>query len=147
MLAAPVLALLLAAGAPPAAAQAGPPAALKPAQVVGPGVYVRDLEAQKAWYMSKLGMHVVQAVPQYGEYVMGYGSKPTDPVLILQTSDKRPPGANAFTRVILGVPDAKALAAWLKTQGVESREAVPGVAYFITDPEQNQVELYTPPKP
>ena len=35
---------------------------------------------------------------------------------------------------------------WLKTQGVESRQVIAGVAYFITDPEGNALELYTPPK-
>jgi len=34
---------------------------------------------------------------------------------------------------------------WLK--GVESREVIPNVAYFIRDPEGDPVELYTPPKP
>ena len=129
-----------------AAVSAGPPAALRPAQVAGPGLYVADLEAQKAWYMGKLGLHVVTAVPRFGEYIMGYGTSATDPVLVLQASDRRPPGPNLNSRVILGVPDAKALAAWLKTQGVKARAAVPGVAYFIDDPEGNPIELYTPPK-
>ena len=49
--------------------------------------------------------------------------------------------------MILAVPNAKGLADWLKTQGVESREVIANVAYFIRDPEGNPVELYTPAKP
>ena len=138
------LALVQAAAA--SAAPSGPPAALRPAKVAGPGLYVIDLEAQKAWYMAKLGLQVMTALPQYGEYVMSFGSNPTDPVLALQKSAKRPPGANLNSRVIIGAPDAKGLAAWLKTQGVDARVAIPDVAYFITDPEGNPIELYTPPK-
>ena len=55
-----------------------------------PGIYVRDLEAQKAWYMAKLGMVVVTAVPKYGEYIMGFGTAPDAAILTLQKSDKRP---------------------------------------------------------
>lgn len=141
------VALCLVQAAATAAAPPGPPAALRPSQVAGPGLYVIDLEAEKGWFMAKLGLHVVKPMPQYGEYVMGYGSAPMDPVLVLQRSAKRLPGSNLNSRVIIGVPDAKALAAWLNTQGVASREAVPGVAYFVTDPEGNPIELYTPPAP
>jgi catechol-2,3-dioxygenase len=50
-------------------------------------------------------------------------------------------------RIILAVPDAKGLAEWLKTQGVDNRQVIAGVAYFINDPEGNVIELYTAPKP
>jgi len=59
----------------------------------------------------------------------------------------RPPGPNGFGRVILETPDAKALGQLLAARGVPMREVVPGAAYFITDPEGNAIELYTPPKP
>ena len=49
--------------------------------------------------------------------------------------------------MILETPDAKALGQLLARRGVPMREVVPGVAYFITDPEGNPIELYTPPKP
>jgi catechol 2,3-dioxygenase-like lactoylglutathione lyase family enzyme len=134
---------------------AGPPAELKPAHVAGPGLYVTDLEAQKAWYMDKLGMSVTNTMQREGkpfEYIMGFGDRAAGDgagaaILALAKSAQRPAGPNGFSRVILAVPNAKALAEWLKTQGVESREAVPNVAYFIRDPEGNPVELYTPPKP
>lgn len=136
--------LALAAGA----AAAAPPANLKPAHVAGPGVYVTDLEAQKAWYMEKLGMAVQDTIQRGGkpfEYIMGFGDGPNGAIVALALSAQRPAGPNAFSRLILATPNAKALADWLKTQGVESREAIPNVAYFIRDPEGNPIELYTPP--
>jgi len=60
---------------------------------------------------------------------------------------QRPTGPNGFGRIILAVPDAKGLAEWLKTQGVENREVIANVAYVIRDPEGNAIELYTAPKP
>jgi len=130
-------------------AAAGPPAELKPAHVAGPGLYVADLEAQKAWYMDKLGMSVTTAMQRDGqtfEYIMGFGDGAGAAILALAKTGKRPDGPNGFSRVILATPNAKGLADWLKTQGVESREVIANVAYFIRDPEGNPVELYTPPK-
>ncbi|WP_372787038.1 VOC family protein [Phenylobacterium sp.] len=132
------------------AASAGPPAELKPAHVAGPGLYVTDLEAQKAWYVDKLGMSVTNTIQREGkpfEYLMGLNDGAGAAILALAKSGTRPAGANGFSRVILAVPNAKGLADWLKGQGVESREVIPNVAYFIRDPEGNPVELYTPPKP
>jgi catechol 2,3-dioxygenase-like lactoylglutathione lyase family enzyme len=130
---------------------AGPPTELKPAHVAGPGLYVIDLEAQKAWYSEKLGLSVRDTIQRGGtpyEYVMGYSDGPAGAILALAKSTTRPAGANAFSRVILATPNAKGLADWLKAQGVENREVIPNVAYFIRDPEGNNVELYTaPPKP
>jgi catechol 2,3-dioxygenase-like lactoylglutathione lyase family enzyme len=129
------------------AAFAGPPAELKPTAVDGPGVYVADLEAQKAWYMDKLGMTVRDTMKRGDkpfEYIMSFGNT-GGAIMALAQSAQRPPGLNAFSRVILAVPNAKGLAEWLKTQGVENREVIPNVAYFIRDPEGNPVELYTPP--
>src|ERR1700744_3313045 len=125
-------------------ALAGPPAALMPTGVDGPGVYVTDLEAQKAWYMDKLGMTVRDTMKRGDkpfEYIMNFGGGPHAAIMALAQSAQRPPGLNAFSRVILAVPNAKGLAEWLKTQGVESREVIPNVAYFIRDPEGNPVEL------
>jgi catechol 2,3-dioxygenase-like lactoylglutathione lyase family enzyme len=129
-------------------AAAGPPANLKPAHVAGPGLYVTDLEAEKAWYMEKLGMSVGQTIQRDGkpfEYIMSLDDGAGAAILALAKSGQRPAGPNAFSRVILAVPSAKGLGDWLKTQGVEGREVIPNVAYFIRDPEGNPVELYTPP--
>ena len=111
----------------------GPPANLKPTRIDGAGLNVMDLEAQKAWYMAKLGMTLTNTISRDGkprEYIMGYGE-----------------GPNAVGRIILAVPNAKGLADWLKTQGVDNREVIANVAYFINDPEGNAIELYSAPKP
>jgi len=139
----------LAAGAAHAEA---PPSGL---HMVGPGLYVRDLAAERAWFESRLGLSVVKTYPTTGgpdagkpyEYVMSFGDGPDRAVLVLTTTTRRPPGPNDFVRVILVAPDAKGLAAKLGAQGVETHEVVPDVAYFLIDPEGNKVELYTPPKP
>jgi len=132
------------------AAVAQPPVELRPAHVAGAGLNVMDLEAQKAWYMAKLGMTVTNTIKAPDgsprEYVMGYGEGPTAAIVALLKSPARQPGPNAMGRLILLSPNAKALADWLKTQGVENRQVIAGVAYFIADPEGNAIELYTPPK-
>jgi len=141
------LALSLAAGA----ACAEPPANLKPRAVSGWGWNVMDLEAQKAWYSAKLGMTLINTIKAADgsarEYIMGYGGGPQAAIVALLKSPARQPGPNAMGRLILGVPDAKGLAVWLATQGVPNRQVIPNVAYFITDPEGNAIELYTPPPP
>ena len=127
----------------------GPPANLKPAHVAGPGLNVLDLEGQKAWYMAKLGMVVSDTIQREGkpyEYIMGLGDGADAAIIALLQSPQRPPGPNAMGRIILAVPNAKGLADWLKTQGVENREVIPNAAYFIRDPEGNAIELYTAPK-
>ena len=132
-----------------AALAAGPPANLKPAHVDGAGLNVLDLEGQKAWYADKLGMVLVNTIKRGDkpyEYIMGFGDGEGRAIIALLASPQRPPGPNAYGRIILAAPNAKGLADWLKTQGVESREVIPNVAYFITDPEGNAIELYTPPK-
>jgi len=121
------------------------PAKLMPKGIAGSSFNVRDLEAQKAWYMDKLGMKLVDTIRRGDkpfEYLVGYGPSP---VLALLSAPNRPEGPNVMGRLILDVPDAKGLAEHLKAQGVATREVIPGVAYFITDPEGNPVELYTAP--
>ena len=131
-------------------ALAQPPADIRPAHVAGAGLNVMDLEGQKAWYMAKLGMTVTNTIKAPDgsprEYVMGYGEGPTAAIVALLKSPARQPGPNAMGRIILLAPDAKGMADWLKTQGVESRQVIANVAYFITDPEGNAIELYTPPR-
>jgi catechol 2,3-dioxygenase-like lactoylglutathione lyase family enzyme len=129
----------------------GPPADLKPSKVDGAGLNCMDIEAQKAWYTAKLGMSLTNTIKAADgsprEYIMGYGGGPDAAIVALLKSPQRQPGPNAMGRIILGVPNAKGLADWLKTQGVEARTVIPNAAYFIADPEGNAIELYTPPKP
>lgn len=129
------------------AAQAAPPANLTPKGIAGSSFNVRDLEAQKAWYMDKLGMTLVDTIKRGDkpfEYLVGYGKG--GPILALLSAPNRPEGPNAMGRLILDAPDAKGLADHLKAQGVAVREVIPNTAYFVTDPEGNPVELYTAPK-
>lgn len=144
------LAAVVLLGLAPGAMAETQPAALAssvaPTSIVGSGLNVNDLEAQKAWYTSTLGMSVTATYRRGGapfEYVMGL--KGPGGVLALLKAP-RPPGPNGFGRVILASPDAKALAQNLAARGVAMREVVPNIAYFITDPEGNAIELYTPPK-
>jgi catechol 2,3-dioxygenase-like lactoylglutathione lyase family enzyme len=142
------IAIGLAAALLAGAAFAAPPANLAPKTVSGWGWNVMDLEAQKAWYEAKLGMKVARTYNRDGkvyEYIMGFeGAGPTEAILALLSSPTRKPGPSTAGRLILRVPDSKALADWLATQGVPARMVAPG-AYFIADPEGNPVELYTPP--
>ena len=140
------LALTLALAATPALA--APPANLAPRTVSGWGWNVMDLEAQKAWYEAKLGMKAVRTYDRDGkpfEYIMGFeGAAPETAILALLASPQRKPGPSTAGRLILRVPDSKALTEWLAAQGVPARLVAPG-AYFIADPEGNPIELYTPP--
>lgn len=148
---------------PPAAAQAprremaapgltAPPAHLLPERVGGAVVYVRDLEAQRRWYETMLGFRVVNTYSRNGqvfEYILQTGKAPGGAFMGLMVSPQRAPGFNTNSRVVLPVPDPKGLADHFAKQGVYVREAVAGSAYFILDPEGNQVELYrlTTPRP
>ena len=130
------------------AASAEVPAKLMPRGIAGSSFNVRDLEAQKAWYLDKLGMKLVDTIRRGDkpfEYLVGYAGK-GGPILALLAAPNRPEGPNAMGRLILDVPDAKALGDHLKAQGVAVREVIPNTAYFVTDPEGNPVELYTAPK-
>ncbi len=130
-----------------AAPSSGLDPAIMPRGIAGAGLNVIDLEAQTRWYMTRLGMKVVLTVPRDGkpyEYVLGFDGGPGAAVLALVKSD-RPAGPNRFSRVILNVPNAKALAAHLAANGVASREVAANVAYFVEDPEGNPIELLTPP--
>jgi catechol 2,3-dioxygenase-like lactoylglutathione lyase family enzyme len=129
------------------AAAAEIPANLAPRGIAGSSFNVRDLEGQKAWYIDKLGMKLVNTFSRDGkpfEYLVGYGGQGAA-ILALLSAPNRAEGPNTMGRLILDVPDAKGLADHLKAQGVTVREVIPNTAYFVTDPEGNPVELYTPP--
>ena len=131
-------------------ALAAPPAKLAPRTISGWGWNVMDLEAERAWYETRLGMKMVRTYDRDGkvfEYIMGFESAaPDTAILALLASPQRKPGPSSAGRLILRVPDSKALTEWLATQGVTARLVAPG-AYFIADPEGNPIELYTPPAP
>lgn len=143
-----ILGLVAALAAAGVARAEPPPAALMPQGISGSGWSVLDLEAARAWYIDKLGMKLLRTYDRNGkpfEYIMGYDGPPGGAILALLAAPQRPAGPNAMSRIILKVPDARALAAHLAKQGIATREVVPGVAYFLADPEGNPIELYTPP--
>ena len=123
----------------------GPPANLKPAKVDGAGLNVMDLEGQRAWYATKLGMTLLGTTKAADgsprEYIMGLGPDTAIVALLKWPADQ--PRPNAMGRIILGVPNAKGLADWLKTQGVDNLQMVANVSYSITDPEGNAIVLWT----
>jgi hypothetical protein len=133
--------LSVGAGIPAAWGADGPPPNLKPARVVGTELNVMDLEGEKAWYADKLGMTLARTNKAADgsplEYIMG--SDTTVVALLKWPADQ--PRLNAKGRIILGVPNAKGLADWLKTQGVDNHEIVANVSYSITDPEGNAIVL------
>src|SRR5215218_10101609 len=85
------------------AAAAEPPAKLKPRAISGPGWNVINLEAQKAWYVDKLGMKPLRSYDRDGkpfEWIMGYEGQ-GGAILALLQSPNRKPGPNAMARLIL----------------------------------------------
>lgn len=142
-----VLAALLCATTAHAATPAADPlpAALRPTEVAGVGFNVMDLEAERDWYVSRLGMQVtgvLGAKDKPFELILGFGEGPHAAYLALLRSSNRSGALNGAARLILHVPDAKALAARLAAEGAPTRELIPGTAYFVTDPEGNTIELY-----
>jgi len=128
-------------------ALAAPPAAIAPKGISGWGWNVMDLEAQKAWYIDKLGMQQVGVYSREGkvfEYIMGFEAGRDGAILALLASPQRKPGPSTAGRLILRVPDSKALSEHLTKDGVPTRLVAPG-AYFFADPEGNPIEIYTPP--
>ncbi|WP_293679188.1 VOC family protein [uncultured Phenylobacterium sp.] len=128
---------------------APPPAAIAPKVISGWGWNVMALEAQKAWYADKLGMKQVGVYSREGkvfEYIMAFGERGSGPILALLASPERKPGPSTAGRLILIVPDSKALSEHLVKEGVPTRLVAPG-AYFFADPEGNPIEIYTPPAP
>jgi catechol 2,3-dioxygenase-like lactoylglutathione lyase family enzyme len=147
-------------GAAPAAGRPAPPPVtgtvtplpdnLKPTRVSGSGITCANLEAQKNWYVNILGMHVVRTLERNGaayEYVLSTETTrgPQTAVLAL-LAGTRQPGATSYGRFILNVKDADATAAFLRTHGIAARNVSAG-AYFIQDPEGNNVEIYQPDYP
>lgn len=133
---------------PQATGTIGPvPASPGPLRISGVGITVADLDKQKAWYETVLGMHQVGQYPATGtpnEYIMSMSATRDDTAIIALLKGTRRDGATSYGRVILRVPNSTALAQHVMTHGVTARLVAAG-AYFISDPEGNQIELYTPP--
>jgi catechol 2,3-dioxygenase-like lactoylglutathione lyase family enzyme len=123
------------------------PETLQPNKVSGSGITVTDLEGMKTWYETVLGMHTVRTLERNGapyEYILATSPTrgPNDAILAL-IRGTRQPGATTYGRFILNVANADATAEFLRTHGVAVRRVAAG-AYFLSDPEGNQVEIYQP---
>lgn len=121
---------------------AAAPQELLPVRVAGFALYVNNLEAQRTWYETMFGMEVRRIYERDGvafEYVMS--SPGTNTGLALMTS-MRPPGYNAFSRLILEVPNARALAEHIHRQGCSMSVVAKNVVYMVMDPEGNQIEIF-----
>lgn len=123
------------------------PENLQPTKVSGSGITVTDLEGMKKWYETVLGMHTVRTLERNGapyEYILATSPTrgPQDAILAL-IRGTRQPGATTYGRFILNVANADATAEFLRTHGVAVRRVAAG-AYFLSDPEGNQVEIYQP---
>lgn len=139
-----ILALALAVALVGGAAAEPLPAGLTPHRISGAGFTVTDLAAQRDWYVTHLGLHQVGAIGPKDkpfELVLSYDDAPSHVILVL-LKGSRPAGPNTFSRLILEAPDAVGLADRLKGEGAPVKEVIPKVAYFVTDPEGNTIELY-----
>lgn len=119
-----------------------PPAELLPVRLAGMALYVNNLEAQRKWYETMFGMKVSRIYERNGvvfEYVMVTPGGNT--ALPLMTS-MRPSGYNAFSRIIIEVPNARALAEHIHSQGSSMSVVAKNIVYMVMDPEGNQIEIF-----
>jgi hypothetical protein len=87
-------------------------------------------------------MKVSRALERDGkifEYIMTTTSGGT--VLTL-ASGMRPPGYNSYSRLVLEVPNARALAEHIHGQRSSMLVAAKNIAYMVIDPEGNQIEIF-----
>jgi catechol 2,3-dioxygenase-like lactoylglutathione lyase family enzyme len=135
--------------APDPTAPARPlPAHLKPNRVRASGINVADLEREKAFYVNIFGMQELRR-PNPNEIVLGYKVGPNEQATLVLNKATPRAGSTAYGRLILDVPDADTLAEHLRGIGYPARKVGQPTdrAYFISDPEGYQVEIYTPNAP
>lgn len=144
-----VLAQPPAAPAPKAAVAGAPIAeAVKPTRISGIGITVTDLDKMRDWYRDVLGMKVVGTYPANSatpyEYILAMKADRSDGAVLALLRGRREPGATTYGRIIFGVPNAAAIAAYITERGGTVRK-INDAAYFVKDPEGNDVEFYQPP--
>jgi catechol 2,3-dioxygenase-like lactoylglutathione lyase family enzyme len=123
------------------------PEELAPTRISGSGITVTDLDGMRQWYETVLNMHTVGSYERNGEifeYILSTSPERDGGAVLALLKGNRRDGATTYGRLILAAPDADAAADYLRNHGVAARRVAEG-AYFITDPEGNSVELYTPP--
>jgi lactoylglutathione lyase len=129
-----------------AMAQTVPPldAAIKPTRESGMGLRVSDLERSMRFYTEVLGYKIDQKVPAQGktvEYLLGYtGDSQADALLVISQGVVQP-GATAFGRLILTVPNGRALAQRVAANGGTVDKLADGTN-IVKDPDGYVIELY-----
>jgi catechol 2,3-dioxygenase-like lactoylglutathione lyase family enzyme len=117
------------------------PANLKPPRLRSSAIVVADLPAQQKWYETVFGFVKVRDVSANEIVESLEPSNPNATNLTLQKGNRQP-GATTYGRLIINVDNAKDIAAFLQTHGVTTRQVIPNQAYFLNDPEGNQIEIY-----
>lgn len=124
--------------------------------MIGVALNVLNIDKELAFYTQGLGMQLKTRIPlgSKHEYILGFASDPASPALLLMhetaaSAPTRIQHGNGFSRVVLRVPDVKAVAARLTALGY-SHDGVRQVTggYHITmatDPEGYTLELVQPP--
>jgi catechol 2,3-dioxygenase-like lactoylglutathione lyase family enzyme len=104
-------------------------------------VRVSNVEASKAWYAQKLGLHPVWEAPEMGLVVLDTGG-PTS-LTLWQTNNKIADAADTASYPIFRTPNATDLHAELKARGVSTGELTQDayvLSFFFYDPDGNRLE-------
>ncbi len=117
------------------------PANLKPPRLRSSAIVVADLAAEQKWYETVFGFVKVRDVSANEIVESLEPNNPNATNLVLQKANRQP-GATSYGRLIINVGNAKDIAAFLQTHGVTTRQVIPNQAYFLNDPEGNQIEIY-----
>lgn len=133
-----------------AVAQTVPPMpdAIKPIRMSGVGLNVSDLERSMKFYTEVLGFKVASRVPAQGpaqEYLLGFTGQVREDNLVVLRKGAVEPGAKTFGRVLLVVPNGKALAQRVVAAGYPMDRPLAETTNFVRDPDGYLIELYQRP--
>lgn len=123
---------------------------VKPVRMSGLGLRVSDIERSKAFYTDVLGFKVDAKVPgkdgKVLEYLLGMtGDLNSDGLLVLGQGAVTP-GAQSFGRIVMVVPNGRAMAERVKAGGGDAPKIVDGTN-IVHDPDGYVIELYQRPAP
>lgn len=133
-----------------ASAQTTPPMEemAQPTRFSGIGLNVIDIEKAKAFYTEILGFKVALRIPGKDgssyEYILSLDGTIAGGTLLVLTNHAPGEGSSSFGRLVLVVPDGRALAERVVAHGGTAEKIVDGTN-FVRDPEGNLVELYQRP--
>jgi lactoylglutathione lyase len=137
-----------------ATAQAAPPPlpdAIKPIRTSGLGLRVSDIERSMKFYTEVLGMKVDAKVggangAPVREYLLGMsGDRNVDTLVVISQGEVKP-DATTFGRIVLVVPNGKAMAERVAANGGSVAKLSEGTN-IVKDPDGYVIELYQRPAP